>query len=95
MNCQNNSIIQCSDAAADEWKAKKEKKWKDDQCWREVGRECEDEKNCEKKFLKEKETSGTMMFKIVDVKNSNAKIIIKYHINDTSTISSNFTKFFF
>ena len=35
------------------------------------------------------------MFDIVNVKNSNAKIFIKYYIDDTITISSNFTKFFF
>ena len=45
-----------------------------------------------KKFLKKKEDLDTMMFKIVDVKNSNAVIFMKYHINDTMTISSNFTK---
>ena len=33
-----------------------------------------------------------MMFEIVDVKNSNAMIFIKYYINDTMTISSSFTK---
>ena len=35
------------------------------------------------------------MFDDVDVKNLNAKFFIKYHINDTTTISNNFTKFFF
>ena len=49
----------------------------------------------EKKFSKEEENSDTMMFEVVDVKNSNAEIFIKYHINDTITISSNFTKFSF
>ena len=34
-----------------------------------------------------------MMFGIVDVKNSNAEIFMKYYIDDTTTISSNFTKF--
>ena len=51
-------------------------------------------KNCWKKFLK-KENSDTMMFDVVNVKNSNAKIFMKYHIDDTTTISSSFTKFFF
>ena len=32
------------------------------------------------------------MFEIVDVKNSNAMIFMKYYINDTTTISSNFTR---
>ena len=45
-----------------------------------------------KKFSKEKENSDTMMFEIVDVKNSNAVIFMKYHIDDMTTISSNFTK---
>ena len=36
-----------------------------------------------------------MIFEIVDVKNSNAKIFMKYHINDITIISSSFTKFFF
>ena len=49
----------------------------------------------EKKFLKEKKNSNTMIFNIVDVKDSNAEIFIKYHINDTTTTSNNFTKFFF
>ena len=35
------------------------------------------------------------MFEIVNVKNSNAETFIKYHINDITTISNNFTKFFF
>ena len=49
----------------------------------------------EKEFLKKKKNLDTIMFDVVDVKNSNAKIFIKYYINDTTTISSNFTKFFF
>ena len=44
-----------------------------------------------KKFSK-KEDLDTMMFEIVDVKNSNAMIFIKYHIDDTTTISSSFMK---
>ena len=48
----------------------------------------------EKKFLKKKENFDTMMFDVVDNKNSDA-ITIKYHINDITTISSSFTKFFF
>ena len=36
-----------------------------------------------------------MMFDAVDVKNSNAMIFIKYYINNTTTISNSFTKFFF
>ena len=45
-----------------------------------------------KKFSEEKKNLDTIMFEIVDVKNSNAMIFIKYHINDTTTISSSFTK---
>ena len=45
-----------------------------------------------KTFSKKKENFNTMMFEIVDVKNSNAEIFMKYHINDTTTISNSFTK---
>ena len=45
-----------------------------------------------KKFSKKKEDLDTMMFEIVDVKNPNAVIFIKYYINDTTTISNSFTK---
>ena len=45
-----------------------------------------------KKFSKKEKDLDIMMFKIVDVKNSNAMTFIKYHIDDTTTISSNFTK---
>ena len=45
-----------------------------------------------KKFSKKKENLDTMMFEVVGVKNSNVVIFIKYHINDTTTISNNFTK---
>ena len=49
----------------------------------------------EKKFLKKKKNSDTMIFDIVGVKNSSAVILIKYYIDDTMTISNNFTKFSF
>ena len=49
----------------------------------------------EKIFLKKKENFNIIIFKIVDLKSSNAEIFLKYHIDDTITISSNFTKFFF
>ena len=49
----------------------------------------------ERKFLKKKENFDTMMFDVVDVKNSNAMIFVKYHIDDTTTISSSFMTFFF
>ena len=49
----------------------------------------------EKKFSKKKENSDIMIFEIVDVKDSNAEIFIKYYIDDTTTISNSFTKFFF
>ena len=45
-----------------------------------------------KKFSKKKENFDTMMFEIVDVKNSNAVNFIKYYINGTTTISNSFTK---
>ena len=44
------------------------------------------------KFSKEKKNLDMIMFEIVDVKNSNAVIFMKYYINDTMTISSSFTK---
>ena len=44
-----------------------------------------------KKFSKKKNLD-TIMFEIVDVKDSNAVTFIKYHINDTITISNSFTK---
>ena len=44
-----------------------------------------------KKFSKKK-NFDTMMFEAVDVKNPNAITFMKYHIDDTTTISSNFTK---
>ena len=46
----------------------------------------------EERFSKKEKSSDTIMFEIVDVKNSNAEIFIKYHIDDTTTISSSFTK---
>ena len=48
-----------------------------------------------KKFSKKKKNLDIIIFEIVDVKNSNAKIFMKYYIDDTTTISNNFTKFFF
>ena len=50
------------------------------------------EKIVKKKFSKKKENFDTMMFEIVDVKNSNTMIFIKYHIDDTTTTSGSFTK---
>ena len=47
------------------------------------------------KFLKKKENSDTMIFNVIDAKNSNAIILIKYHINDMIIISSNFIKISF
>ena len=49
----------------------------------------------EKEFSKKKENSDTIIFEVVDVKNSIAQIFIKYYINDTISTSSSFTKFFF
>ena len=43
-------------------------------------------------FSKKKENFDTMMFEIAGVKNSNAVILMKYYINDTTTISSSFTR---
>ena len=42
-----------------------------------------------------KQNFNMMKFKIIDIKNSNVKIFMKYHIDDTTTTSSSFTKFFF
>ena len=44
------------------------------------------------KFSKKKENFDTMRFEIVDVKNSNAVILMKYYIDNMTTISSSFTK---
>ena len=44
------------------------------------------------KFSKKEKNLDTMMFEIVGVKNPNAVIFMKYHINDTMTILSSFTK---
>ena len=43
-------------------------------------------------FSKEEENLDIMMFEIVDVKDSNAVTFMKYYIDDTMTISSNFTR---
>ena len=45
-----------------------------------------------KEFSKKKKNFDTMMFEIADVKDSNAVIFMKYHIDDTTTTSNNFTK---
>ena len=44
------------------------------------------------KFSKKKEDLDIMMFGVVDMKDSNAMIFMKYYINDTTTISNSFTK---
>ena len=49
----------------------------------------------EKEFLKKKENFDTIIFDVVNVKNSNAEIFMKYYIDNTTTISSSFTKFSF
>ena len=36
-----------------------------------------------------------MIFDVVNMKDSNAKIFMKYYIDDTTMISNNFTKFSF
>ena len=53
MNCRNDSTVQCSGAAADKWKRKRKRKWKDDKCRREVDEERENEKDYKKKVLEE------------------------------------------
>ena len=45
-----------------------------------------------KKFSKKEENFDTMMFRIVNVKNPDAMIFMKYYIDDTITISGSFTK---
>ena len=57
----------------------------------EPAKDVEMKKIVKKKFSKE-ENLDTMMFEVVDVKNSNAVTLIKYHIDDTTTISSSFTE---
>ena len=49
-NYWNDSTIQYNSAAVDKWRKKKWKTWK---CWREVGGERKDKKNCWKKILDE------------------------------------------
>ena len=48
----------------------------------------------EKKSSKKKKNFDMMIFEIVNVKDSNAEIFMKYHIDDTMTISNNFRNFF-
>ena len=45
-----------------------------------------------KKFSKKKENLDTMMSEVVDVKDSNAVIFMKYYIDNTTTISNSFTE---
>ena len=45
-----------------------------------------------KKFSKKEKNFDTMIFEIVDVKDSNAVIFMKYYIDDTTTTSSSFMK---
>ena len=45
-----------------------------------------------KKKSSKKKNLNTMMFETVDVKNPNAVIFMKYHIDDTTTTSSSFTE---
>ena len=91
MNCRNDSTAQCSDAAADEWKEKKknEKMINVDE---KSAKNVKMKKIIKKKFSKKKKNLDTIMSEIVDVKDSNAVILMKYHIDDTTTISSSFTK---
>ena len=49
----------------------------------------------EKRFLKKEKNFDTMMFDVVDMKNSNAVIFIKYYIDNMITISNSFIKFSF
>ena len=49
----------------------------------------------EEESLKKKENFDMIIFDVIDVQNSNTEIFIKYYISDTTTISNNFTKFFF
>ena len=95
INYRNDLIIQCNDTATNEWKIERKEKWENNKHRQEVNKERKNKKNIEKKFLKKKKYSETMMFEIVDVKNSNVKIFIKYYIDDIMTILNNFTKKFF
>ena len=53
VNYRNDSIIQCSSAAADEWRKERREEWKDDKCRREADGEREDEKNCWEEIFEE------------------------------------------
>ena len=70
---------------------KKEKNKKMISVGEEPAKDVKMKKIVKKKFSK-KENFDTMMFEVADVKNSNAVTFMKYHIDDTTTISSSFTK---
>ena len=91
-NCRNDSTVQCSDAAADEWRKEKKKNEKMINVGEKLTKNVEIKRVVKKKFSKKKENFDIMMFEVVDVKNPNAVTFMKYYINDTTTISSSFTK---
>ena len=88
-------MIQLLSAAALQQMSEEEKKEKNEKMISVGEKSTEDVKMKEiikKKFSKKEENLDTMIFEIVDVKNSDAVILMKYHIDDTTTISSSFTK---
>ena len=93
MNCQNNSIFQCSNAAANEWKEKKNEKMIN--VGKKSTKNVKIKKIIKEKFLKKKKNLHTIIFDVINVKNWNAVTVIKYHIDDTIMISRSFTKFSF
>ena len=88
MNYRNDSTAQCSGAAADEWRKEKKMITVDEKSAENVKMK----RIVKEKFSKKEKNFDTMMFEVVDVKNSNAMIFMKYYINDTTTISNSFTR---
>ena len=73
-------------------KKKKEKNEKMISVGEESAENVKIKKIMKKESSKKKENLNTIMFEVVDVKDSNAVIFMKYHIDDTMTISSSFTE---
>ena len=92
-NCRDDFSDQCYNIAADEWKRKrKEKDY--DRCWWKID-ENKDEKAYKKNFKKKGKNFRYMMFEDFVVKNLNARISTKYHINDRTSFSNIIENFSF
>ena len=85
-------MIQLFSAATLQQMSEKEKKEKNEEIINVGEKSAEDVKRIIKKKFSKKENLDTIIFGVVDVKNSNAVIFMKYYIDDTTTISGNFTK---